>query len=1071
MLDTERTRRIGYLFQLPWLALTLLCGLACVQTADVLAAEDLLPANGNIQAEAVTPGDALEMLAARAPSARASLPGLAVTQANVSDAASEAAPEIAEMARALRYNVDLIYAFVHDQVAFEPLFGARKGALGTLLDKCGNAFDQAQLMVALLRESGYTASYVQGTLRLDAQQAMDWLGLEDYFAIGNLLPSGGIPMENYYSTRVDVHHVWVKVEIAGQSYVFDPSFTNGTRAARMDLAAAMGYDAASFLAAARSGSAEGTHFIQDLNRANVRARLSDYASSLIEQIRNTTPAATLEEVIGGRAVEPAVSDLRQSTHPLGQSILAEWSGDIPAQYQTTLRIQLPGIDQTLNSSDIYGRRLTLFYNASNQPELRLDGALMDTGSAVAPGSRQSISFTIDHPYAAGGGAYGDQSGSQSIVAGGAYVISNGWGNMGKGMVDRHRQRLREYRHAGLDERSEAVLGESLALISYNWIAQNSLASELSDRIAQGETLRHHWVGIAGESSAPYVDLPFNLSSTVSLANEAETPNALFFSASGVGSALEHGVIEQTQPIGAVSTVKLLDQANDLSYKIFDVTAASFGSVQSQLQGYSASELSYVESYLNAGYRVLLPSDGDLGEAQWQGIGFLAVSPGDDRIAHIIGGGLKGGFGAESAQTDSDATAAAGDSGSDADNHVQSDDPIDLVTGDFLYASDDIGVGSGGLPVGLGLQRRYNAANRFEDRGLGWGWTHSFDIVATPGSDGYQGLGADSPVDAAAAIVAAYVSLDLLKAAKSTDRLLVAALVEKWLMDQLTDNVVNVSQPGSSQQFVKLPDGSYHASPGQSVELFQDADQTYRMRTRRGVEMRFDAAGRLATWEDPNGNRLALQYGADGLSSVTNDFGRSLTFGYVDGRLERITDDTGRQVSYAYDAAGNLRGYTDPGGKQTRFVYDPGTPGLLTQVFGPRRPSEAQVTNTYDRLGRVMTQRDAAGNLYQYFIAGHRSEEVDPLGGTRVWEFNAQGRTLLEIDPLGLTLLKRYDGEQRLIEATLPEGGRISYDYDVWHNPVRVTAHPKPGSPLSPLVRTFTYDAEYDLPLTATDPKG
>ena len=54
---------------------------------------------------------------------------------------------------------------------------------------------------------------------------------------------------------------------------------------------------------------------------------------------------------------------------------------IPNIYRTTLQVQHEGIDETLYSSDIYGRRLSLTY-ASNKPQLRLDGDLLEEGNTV-----------------------------------------------------------------------------------------------------------------------------------------------------------------------------------------------------------------------------------------------------------------------------------------------------------------------------------------------------------------------------------------------------------------------------------------------------------------------------------------------------------------------------------------------------------------------------------------------------------------------------------------------------------------------------------------------------------------
>lgn len=58
---------------------------------------------------------------------------------------------------------------------------------------------------------------------------------------------------------------------------------------------------------------------------------------------------------------------------------------------------------------------------------------------------------------------------------------------------------------------------------------------------------------------------------------------------------------------------------------------------------------------------------------------------------------------------------------------------------------------------------------------------------------------------------------------------------------------------------------------------------------------------------------------------------------------------------------------------------------------------------------------------------------------------------------------QYDDQDRLVLATAPEGGSVAYAYshDLRHNIIQVTQTPKPGSPLSPLVTSYTYDQLYN----------
>ena len=105
------------------------------------------------------------------------------------------------MVRALRNDPDLIFSFVHDSIEYELGYGVQKGALGTLLSGRGNAFDQSVLMVTLLRQAGYTASCVHGTITLNSQQVTNWLGIDGPTAdaVRRILGSAGLPVT--YASR------------------------------------------------------------------------------------------------------------------------------------------------------------------------------------------------------------------------------------------------------------------------------------------------------------------------------------------------------------------------------------------------------------------------------------------------------------------------------------------------------------------------------------------------------------------------------------------------------------------------------------------------------------------------------------------------------------------------------------------------------------------------------------------------------------------------------------------------------------------------------------------------------
>lgn len=68
-----------------------------------------------------------------------------------------------------------------------------------MIDRHGTAFDQAQLMVELLKESdavggtSYAPKYKAGTKALTAAEFEDWFGITNAKAACQMLADGGIP--------------------------------------------------------------------------------------------------------------------------------------------------------------------------------------------------------------------------------------------------------------------------------------------------------------------------------------------------------------------------------------------------------------------------------------------------------------------------------------------------------------------------------------------------------------------------------------------------------------------------------------------------------------------------------------------------------------------------------------------------------------------------------------------------------------------------------------------------------------------------------------------------------------
>ncbi|MFC0697158.1 DUF6531 domain-containing protein, partial [Paraburkholderia humisilvae] len=960
---------------------------------------------------------------------------------------------IDELARALRYHPDLIYQFVRNNIEIDPVRGIHKGALGAVLDNQGSAFDQAQLMVSLLRTSGYDARFVRGVIRLSAQQFTDWYGLpaNNVCAVLNLMgqtqvpvysisatQAGSCPGLNAAMTEISIEHLWVKANIGGTWYTFDPAYKPHTIKSGVDLGVAAGYNAQSFQTTAKGGGYVGDYVVNNLDRNGIRSSLQTYAGNLATWIRKNRPTATLSDIVGGKAIVPFYGGpVRQTQNPLldARWTPEEWS-DIPANLKPTVRVRYQGIDQTFTSDAIYGKRLTITFNASNQPLLRLDGVQVGApGSAVAPGADSVASFVVWH------NAYSiteaDHAFDQHIRGGGTYLIVNGWGPTGRGLSQSYLKYLENTRAAGNADTSEPVLGASLGVLGAQWVSQTTQSASITDRLANAYTVQHHQVGLAGFDRAPYVDLPSNISSTVSMAADPMLEKAVFDSNAMHQSILESAAVSQTSGVSAVSTVRLLDLAMSQGKDIYDANAGNFNTIRPKLPANCQPHLANFQNDVNQGYRLLIPSTCQLTEDTWSGAGYFVLGSGNVRLlGSIIAGGLSGGFPTKPVAAITYNTVAIANTKTPQSqqqiNGAFGGDPIDMVLGNFVYEHEDVKTGYGDAPAALAFQRLYSSGLKNQTGALGKGWTHNFDVRMRSSSDGFLGMGSRLALDAVATIVEHKASLDLLgDPAGPAYRYLAAVAAQRWFGEQIVDNTKVATFGLNSDVFVRLPDGTYSAPPGKAVRLDVTGNAGTGIvayyRTLTGGIWQFDGdTGKAGSYIQSDGVRLVLTWSGDLLTRVENSIGRSLALSYANGRLQSVSGPQ-QSVRYTYDGSDNLATVTDANGYATRFEYD--QPGRMTKFYQPGFPGAPVVSNVYDTLGRMKTQTSAAGNLFSYYFAGYRSEEEGPGGSSRTHYIDGESNLVQVGDPMGRWTLRDYDGQNRLVRETRPEGNRIEYTYD------------------------------------------
>jgi len=199
--------------------------------------------------------------------------------------------------------------------------------------------------------------------------------------------------------------------------------------------------------------------------------------------------------------------------------------------------------------------------------------------------------------------------------------------------------------------------------------------------------------------------------------------------------------------------------------------------------------------------------------------------------------------------------------------------------------------------------------------------------------------------------------------------------------------------------------------------------------------------------------LTLSYNSDGaLQQVSDATGRTLLFGYENGRLRTITDPLGRIWTLHYDSAGRLErvqmpdlvyeGTVEASGKALQFGY---TNGVLTQITDLMGRT---VSFTYQNgewtgfaasgglTGGLGMQAHGSGRN----LSGYSRVRTYQAGGSTVtFAYDAYGRLAVQAD--GACRLTRFGWDNatfRLLWRRSPSGAEWRYLYDARGNVREVT---------------------------------
>lgn len=356
---------------------------------------------------------------------------------------------IKDLALQLNYNPVKIYEYVRNSIDYEPYYGSRKGANETLLEKGGNDFDQASLLISLFRASGYPARYVYGTVEVPEPRAMSWTGTNRAGDAVRVLSAAGIPVISVVGggeiCAVRLEHAWVEVYLPYANYrgipsgsgeetwvPLDPSFKQYNLIDGINLEEIAGINGEELVNQLVAGSSidsqNGTFtemdysFLWDQMDA-VNTKFNDYLAA------NGMQDVPLQEVIGGKSILKEELGLLPASLPYQTTTILNEFAAVPENQQEMIEFSIYGAapfginfgDSTADfiykatTAELAGRRITLSWTPATpedqavvdqygqlyqtpaylvdvKPELRIDGLVVATGLPVGLAYQQKFTM-------------------------------------------------------------------------------------------------------------------------------------------------------------------------------------------------------------------------------------------------------------------------------------------------------------------------------------------------------------------------------------------------------------------------------------------------------------------------------------------------------------------------------------------------------------------------------------------------------------------------------------------------------------------------------------------------------
>lgn len=467
--------------------------------------------------------------------------------------------EIKALADSLKTPVKM-QEYVRNNVDFEPYYGSRRGAFGTLNQMSGNDYDQASLLISMLRYKGIPARYVKGTVEIPIDKVIGWTGAQNPKEAVKVLGSLGIPTVSLVSageiTAVRTEHIWVEAYLDYDEYrgigetkadkiwvPLDPSFKQYSFEEGLDIKEITGVSDEQIIEAFK---VNGDRSVEDGTITNISTdEMKSFLDTATDKLQNYLKDNKLEnadvkQLIGGKRIVPEVLEVLPLTLPYKTITELSKTNIIPKSSSEKIGFSIRGNDPynlNFGSSDdfnveyraveLYGKRITLSWIPASKedsdiinsygglfntpayliqlkPQLKVDGEVVAEGKAVGFGNRQEFTISMGHV------GTNVEMISNPVIAGGIYSISFDFGKIDVEELEQIKQRVLAIKDTATETNiyTDEILGEILNSVGKTYFAQLDAINSLIAKASNVVSIRQVSEAMTGYS--PKVKYMFNV---------------------------------------------------------------------------------------------------------------------------------------------------------------------------------------------------------------------------------------------------------------------------------------------------------------------------------------------------------------------------------------------------------------------------------------------------------------------------------------------------------------------------------------------------------------------------------